>query len=134
MSFPEAPHENSRHADLSHAIARQHEVISNAGLARLLADPTRALELRPIEAAALLAQVAGLEAVLRVAAGVKSEPPDERDDDGMIKTADAARIAGLTVAEFYRRKVFRPACIKAGHRTLRVNERKLRRILAGLGS
>jgi hypothetical protein len=102
-------------------------------LASLLANPSRALELPPTEAAAVLAQVAGLEAVLRVAAGAVAKPSDERDGDGMIKPADAARIAGLTVAEFYRRKVFRPACVKAGHRTLRINERKLRRIIAGLG-
>src|SRR5262245_9273555 len=103
-------------------------------LASLLADPVRALELPPEEAAAVLARVAGLEAVLRVAAGARAEPPDDRDGDDMIKPAEAARIAGLTVAEFYRRKVFRPACVKAGHRTLRVNERKLRRILAGLSA
>jgi len=103
-------------------------------LPTLLADPARALELPPAEAAAVLARVAGLEAVLRVAAGAMAKPQDERDGDGMIKPADAARIAGLTVAEFYRRRVFRPACVKAGHRTLRVNERKLRRILAGLSA
>jgi hypothetical protein len=102
-------------------------------LSALLADPARALELSAAEAAAVLARVAGLEAVLRVAASAKAGQPDERDDDGLIKPEDAARIAGLTLREFYRRKVFRPACVKAGHRTLRVNERKLRRILAGLG-
>src|SRR5262249_19218624 len=99
----------------------------------LLADPAQALELQPAEAAALLARVAGLEAVLRVAASANAAQPDERDGDGLIKPEDAARITGLSLKEFYRRKVFRPACVKAGHRTLRVNERKLRRILAGLG-
>ena len=102
-------------------------------LSTLLADPARALELPPAEAAVVLARVAGLADVLRIAAGARAEPPDERDGDGMIKPEEAARIAGLTLAQFYRRKVFRPACVKAGHRTLRVNERKLRRILAGLG-
>jgi hypothetical protein len=102
-------------------------------LASLLSDPGSALELSPAEAAAVLARVAGLEAVLRVAAGAKAEPPEEREGDGMIEPEDAARIAGLTLAQFYRRKALRPACVKVGHRTLRVNERKLRRILAGLG-
>jgi hypothetical protein len=103
-------------------------------LSTLLADPARALELPPAEAAAVLARLAGLVDVLRVAASAKAAPPDELDDDGLIKPEDAARIAGLTIREFYRRKVFRPACVKAGHRTLRINERKLRRILAGLAT
>jgi hypothetical protein len=103
-------------------------------LSTLLADPARALELPPAEAAAVLARLAGLVDVLRVAASAKAAQPDERDDDGMLKPAEAARIAGLTVEQLYRRKVFRPARVKAGHRTLRFNEQKFRRILAGLGS
>jgi hypothetical protein len=101
-------------------------------LAELVDRPELALSLAPTDAAAMLAKLAGVVAVLNVAASMQTPPPDERDGDGMLKPAEAARIAGLTVKEFYRRKVFRPACVKPGHRTLRVNERKLRRILAGL--
>jgi hypothetical protein len=102
-------------------------------LAELVDRPELALSLAPTDAAAMLAKLAGVVAVLNVAASAQTPPPGERDSDGMLKPDDAARIAGLTRKEFYRRKVFRPACVKAGHRTLRVNERKLRRILAGLG-
>ena len=53
--------------------------------------------------------------------------------DGLLPVEEAARLAGVTVKEFYRRKALRPAVVKLGHRTIRVNERKLHRILAGSG-
>jgi hypothetical protein len=47
----------------------------------------------------------------------------------MLTVQQAAALAGMTVAQFYRRKGFRPAVVKMGHRTIRVSNRKLRRIL-----
>jgi hypothetical protein len=102
-------------------------------LAELLRDPAAALRFSPEEAAGLLAQLEGVAAVLRLAATAQAPPQEQEKLDGMLEPAEAARLAGLTVEQFYRRKVFRPAIVRAGHRTRRVNERKLRRILAGLG-
>ena len=100
-------------------------------LADLLDAPERALDLDPVEAARLLATVGALEAVLRARVAAP-----ERNGDGaeaaMLSVEQAAGIAGVTVEAFYRRKAFRSSIVKLGHRTRRVNERKLRRILAAM--
>jgi hypothetical protein len=57
--------------------------------------------------------------------------PEPTGGDGFVTAEQAASLAGVTVEQFYRRRAFRPAIVKYGHRTMRVNERKLRRILAG---
>jgi hypothetical protein len=48
----------------------------------------------------------------------------------MLTVEQAAVIAGVTVAQFHHRAKFRPAKVKLGHRTVRVNRRKLLRIIA----
>jgi hypothetical protein len=103
--------------------------------AELLDAPARAMELPQSEAVALLAKVGALAEVLRVRATAPAlvEHP-EASGDKMLAPAEAARITGLTIAQFYRRRAFRPAIVRAGHRTLRVSEKKLRRIMAGMVS
>jgi hypothetical protein len=101
----------------------------------LLDSPEKAVDLPKHEAVRLLARVGALAEVLRVAANAspRAERP-EAGDDAMLTPAQAAQVAGLTVPQFYRRKAFRPAIVKAGHRTMRVSEKKLRRIMAGMVS
>ena len=105
-------------------------------LAELLDSPEGALNLPRHEAVRLLARVGALAEVLRVtvAAGGTGGPGHDPSDDGMLTPQEAARIAGLTVEQFYRRRAFKPAILKVGHRTLRVSEKKLRRIMAGMVS
>ena len=100
-------------------------------LTDLLEAPERAMDLTLPEAAALLAKAEGLAAVARarlaaIPAGTRNGPPDD-----MLTVPEAAQLAGVTVTQFYRRRVFRPAIVKLGHRTVRVSENRLRRILDG---
>jgi acyl dehydratase len=78
----------------------------------------------------LLAKLAGVVAVLNVAAAAQTAEHEGRAADGMLTVEQAAALAGVTADQFYRRKRFRSAVVKLGHRTLRVSDRKLRRILA----
>jgi len=105
-------------------------------LAELLDAPERAVDLPRNEAVRLLVRVGALAEVLRVAASTQAPSVEHREaaQGGMLTPDEAARIAGLTRAQFYRRKAFRPAIVRAGHRTLRVNEKKLRQIMASLTS
>ena len=102
-------------------------------LADLLGTPERALDLAPGEAAAMLAQVEGLAAVLRLAAA--AEPHDRTmRADALLSVEEAADRAGVSHDSFLRRRAFRPAIVKQGHRTLRVHPKRLDRILAQMGS
>lgn len=95
----------------------------------LITEPERALELAPMDAVRLLAQLEGLAAVVRLAAVAKPAALPEANG-GLITPVEAARLAGLSVRQLYRRRALRPALVRVGHRTLRVDERKLRRLLA----
>src|SRR5262245_61077248 len=101
-------------------------------LPELLAEPARALTLPQADAVKLLAQVAGLHATLhaRVAqsAPVQPEAPGALTH-ALLSVPEAASLAGVTPQQFLRRQAFRPAVVRQGHRTLRVNAPKLRRIL-----
>jgi hypothetical protein len=86
---------------------------------------------------ALLAYLAALQSA--VAARLQSTAASGRNgadapEAGLITVEEAAHMAGVTREQFMRRVVFRPAIAKLGHRTTRVNEMQLRRILANLGS
>jgi len=101
----------------------------------LARDPALAADLSAAVRLRLLATAEGIAAVLRQ----PPTPPSHNGEaqaghDDRLTAEQAAAMAGLTVPQFYSRKVFRPAIVKLGHRTLRVSERKLRRILAGLGA
>jgi len=103
-------------------------------VADLLRAPERAMELAPADAVRLLAHVGALEAVLRLAAATPARSP-ARDEvpapgDGLVSVDEGARIAGLTREQLLRRKAFRPSISRQGHRTLRVDPKELRRILA----
>jgi hypothetical protein len=107
-------------------------------------DPSAVASLPPEALPALLTALAAFQtAVAARLAGLTPVRPQmphtpngqaEVGGDDRLTVGQAASLAGLTVEQFYRRKVFRPAIVKLGHRTRRVNERKLRRILAGLGA
>lgn len=97
-------------------------------LATLLADPAGVSALSPAEAASAAADLATLLAALARRAAER-EPERTENGAALLTVERAAALAGVTVEQFYRRKRFRPACVRLGHRTLRVNERKLRRIL-----
>ena len=104
-----------------------------SSVAELLDAPARALELAPAEAVAMLAEVEGLAAVLRIAAA--AEPRDRTTaGDALLSVAEAAARAGVNHDSFLRRRAFRPAIVKQGHRTLRVNAKRLERILAQMES
>jgi hypothetical protein len=62
--------------------------------------------------------------------GRNGEPPTQ---DGLLSIEAAARLAGVTREQFLRREAFRPAVVKLGHRTRRVDQKRLRRILTGMG-
>lgn len=102
-------------------------------VAELLGAPERALELAPAAAASMLATVEGLAAVLRLAAA--AAPSDRTAEaNALLSVEEAAARAGVSHVSFLRRRAFRPAIVKQGHRTLRVNPRRLDRILAQMGS
>jgi hypothetical protein len=97
----------------------------------LARDPALAAGLPEPARLRLLAAAEGVAAVLRLpptgrpsANGTPSAPGE------MLTAQAAAALAGVTPEQFYRRKRFRAAIVRLGHRTLRVDERKLRRILA----
>ena len=80
-----------------------------------------------LEAMRPLAEVAIDIAIARLATASKQAlAPDQ---GRLIAVEDAAKMAGVTASQFYRLAAFKPAVVKLGHRTLRVNEARLRRIL-----
>jgi hypothetical protein len=98
------------------------DLARDAALAAGLPEPER---LR------LLALAEGIAGVLRAPRDQGSPSREgEPDGEGMLTVEQAAGMAGVTVEQFYRRTLFRAAIVKLGRRTIRVNERKLRRILA----
>ena len=110
---------------------RLHESLS---LDALVAEPTRARELNPEAALAMLAgatdQLAKLHAAVSVlAARTVAEPHDDEGESGMLTVDEAASLAGVSSESFRRRARFRPAVVRLGHRTLRVDAKRLRRIL-----
>jgi hypothetical protein len=98
-------------------------------LSALVADPALALRLRPVEAATLLARVEGLAAILRLAA-TTAPAGAEAAASALIGVDEAAHRAGVSREQFLRRRAFRPAIVRQGHRTLRVNAKRLERVLA----
>ena len=82
---------------------------------------------RLVEALLPLAEIAIDIAVARLATARKQAPAPDRSR--LISAEEAAKMAGVTVAQFYRRVAFKPAIVKLGHRTVRVNESRLRKIL-----
>ena len=81
----------------------------------------------------LLVELGALHgAALAHLAAMPSRNGDRSPADGLITTEEAARMAGVTAEQFARRLVFKPALVKLGHRTTRVNEKRLCRILAEL--
>ena len=101
--------------------------------ADLLAAPEKALRLDPATAASILAMVEGLAAILRIAAA--AEPRDRQTaGDVLLSVDEAAARAGVSRDSFLRRRAFRPAIVRQGHRTLRVNPRRLERVLAQMGA
>jgi hypothetical protein len=82
----------------------------------------------------LLAALAALQTAVaaRLATGSQFSEASKPEDGSptLIDVQEAAAMAGMTVQQFYRRQRFRRAVVKLGHRTLRVDERKLRRIIA----
>jgi hypothetical protein len=102
----------------------------------LLTEPARALELASGEAVSLLAQVGALAEVLRIAAARSSANGEQpkASEDGLLTLEQGARIACVSAEQLRRRRSFRPCIVRLGHRMLRVNERKLRAILARMGA
>jgi hypothetical protein len=89
----------------------------------------------PEQVPALLAALASLQtAAAAKLAAVPSPNGEHSPHEGLIPVEEGARMAGITREQFLRRQAFRGAIVKAGHRTVRVSERKLRRILEGLGA
>jgi hypothetical protein len=98
-------------------------------------DPAAVASLPPEALPGLLATLAALQAA--VAARLAATPVGSGDDcaaDGLISAEAAARMAGVTREQFLRRQAFRPTVKKLGHRTIRVDERRLRRLLAQMGA
>jgi hypothetical protein len=81
---------------------------------------------RIVQAMRPLAEVAIDIALARLAETRRAQPPDPGK---LISVPEAACMAGVTAEQFYRRTAFRPATVKLGHRTMRVDEKRLRRIL-----
>jgi len=84
---------------------------------------------------ALLAGLAALQAA--AAARLLTASPPVRNGhepaDRLLPVEQAARIAGLTREQILRRVAFKPALVKLGHRTIRVDVRKLHDILTHIG-
>jgi hypothetical protein len=120
---------NGRHPlGLDPAAGEPSPIHSLDALAR---DPVLATELSEPVRLRLLAAAEGVAAVLRLAS--TAQQPEKRSGSqpgAMLTVPEAAQLAGVTVEQFYRRKRFRPAIVKLGHRTARVDEKKLRRILS----
>jgi hypothetical protein len=94
--------------------------------------PELGLDVPAREAAAMLAKLEAASAVLRVAAACAHETNGHEPEPGPLLTVkQAAALANMSPEEFYRRRRFEPAKVRLGHRTVRVSERKLRRILGG---
>jgi len=110
---------------------RLHEPVTLDGL---VAKPHLARDLDPDIALALLAeatdQLGRLQmAVSVLAARATAQPREDHAAPEMLTVEQAASIAGMSAEAFLRRSRFRPAVVRLGHRTLRVDERKLRRVL-----
>jgi hypothetical protein len=103
----------------------------------MLDAPERAMELPQQEAVRLLARAGALTEVLRIAAAARPSQNGEQpkaSEDALLTLEQGARIACVTPEQLRRRASFRPCIVKQGHRTLRVNERKLRAIIARMGA
>lgn len=100
--------------------------------ADLLDAPERALDLPHSEAMSMLARVGALEATLRARLAARSESRNDEQaaHEGLLSVDEAARRAGVSHEQFLRRKAFRPAIVRQGHRTLRVSAMRLERIIA----
>lgn len=96
---------------------------SEPDIAKLMADPARALELPPDEAARLLAQLEGLAAVARVAAATRLAMPVGSEatptPDRLLGVAEAAQLLGLTPKALYARASKLPFTRRLGRGTLR---------------
>jgi predicted DNA-binding transcriptional regulator AlpA len=106
-------------------------VTPNLVLTELLANPARALELSPAEAAGLLARLEGLSAVVRVAAAAQgtadrvSEPPDR-----LLTAEELTQRLGLSRKQIYRRAHRWPFTRRPSKGTLRFSERALEKWMA----
>jgi hypothetical protein len=100
-------------------------------------QPDDVADLPPAVLPGLLAALAALQtAVAAKLAGMPAEgrQGDPPASDGLLHVEVGARMAGVTREQFLRRQAFRPTLVKLGHRTIRVDERKLRRVLAQIGT
>ena len=101
--------------------------MSPADLAELLSNPATALRLAPREAAAMLAQLEGLSAVLRVAAAAQVPSGERLLDaaDRLLTVQEAAERLGMTAKMVYRRHRKWPFTRHPSPGTLRFSERGL---------
>ena len=103
-------------------------------LCRFLDAPDEVSTLPATERAMLATKVSALVLALATTRSVDPAPaPDvSAAKPGYLTIVQAAELAAVTPEAFRRRNTFRPAIVRLGHRTLRVDERRLRRILASL--
>jgi len=92
-------------------------------------DPALVMQLSEPVRLRLLAAAEGVASILRAALATPSETEPAGPVEGTLSVEQAAARVGLSVEQFYRRKALRPAIVKLGHRTCRVDARKLDRIL-----
>jgi hypothetical protein len=95
----------------------------------LHADPALVVQLSEPARLRLLAAAEGVACILRTALASPSATEPAGPAEVTLSVEQAAARVGLSVEQFYRRKALRPAIIKLGHRTCRVDARKLDRIL-----
>jgi hypothetical protein len=97
--------------------------------AELLDAPSGVTKLTPDERASLRVKLAALAAALD-ACPADGAPAMEDPAQPLLVTVDeAAHLTGVTHDAFLRRQRFRPAVVRLGHRTRRVDVKKLRGIL-----
>ena len=112
------------------ALAMADRLGAQGALADLLADPTRAQDLAPERAAALLAQLAALQAALAARLQVMpvavAHAEERADTDRLLTVQQAAEALNVTVGWMYRHAPKLPFTRKLSRRLLRFSGHGLR--------
>lgn len=97
--------------------------------------PEDVQNLSPQQAAELYVEASAVTAAL-LARMLERTPASAQPatTTGLLTVEAAAKLAGVSREAFLRRKRFRSTIVKIGHRTLRVSEKRLLRVLDGLGA
>ena len=107
-------------------------------LGSLFADPAVASEIPPEQAATLLGELAGMQAILAARLRAPSEPPArarrQAEADRLLTPGEAAAMLGVTVRWLYRHADQLTFTRRLSRKVLRFSEAGLRRYMGGKGS